>query len=422
MSHRSFVAMFVLAAAPWGARAALAADAGAGDAGTTEELCTQPPGVGNEGYQSGDDWDDDGALDWDDDCPRAYDPDQYDIDGDGVGDACDNCPAYANADQWDQDGDGIGDTCDNDADGDLVLDGADNCAGAIADGGAILRPAYNPNQEDLDGDGVGDACDDDLDGDGLDNLVDPCPFNAANGGTGCNADPDGDGVMTFALGEAGNALDDNCPYTPNADQADADGDGTGDACDPDVDGDGVLDPADDCPLASNPGQSDGDRDGLGDACDDAFCYTVLGDVDDCLDPGGPFMVLAPNVLDADTGDTVRLRLFSNWEDTAISYSWTLLSAPEADPISHATGEVDCSTPFEYHYVEGEEPTIQPGASGTYLIRLTARLIGDPDAAPATAVMTLKAYYGASTTTSDTCTCDHVGAAPRGGSSLLARLL
>jgi hypothetical protein len=39
---------------------------------------------------------------------------------------------------------------------------------------------------------------------------------------------------------------DNCPWTPNPDQGDLDGDGDGDACDPDDDADGVLDDADAC--------------------------------------------------------------------------------------------------------------------------------------------------------------------------------
>jgi len=51
-------------------------------------------------------------------------------------------------------------------------------------------------------------------------------------------DADGDGVGDGA---------DNCPTTPNPDQADTDGDGLGDACDPDDDNDGVLDGADACP-------------------------------------------------------------------------------------------------------------------------------------------------------------------------------
>jgi len=48
--------------------------------------------------------------------------------------------------------------------------------------------------------------------------------------------------------------DDNCPGTPNADQADGDGDLVGDACD-------------NCPTARNTNQFDTDRDGIGDACD-----------------------------------------------------------------------------------------------------------------------------------------------------------
>ena len=47
---------------------------------------------------------------------------------------------------------------------------------------------------------------------------------------GPNGDPDGDGVI--------NAID-NCPFAPNAGQADNDLDGLGERCDPDRDGDGV---------------------------------------------------------------------------------------------------------------------------------------------------------------------------------------
>lgn len=54
-----------------------------------------------------------------------------------------------------------------------------------------------------------------------------------------DVDQDDDGVLDVS---------DNCPATPNADQADADLDGLGDACDADRDGDGVANGADVCEL------------------------------------------------------------------------------------------------------------------------------------------------------------------------------
>ena len=117
-----------------------------------------------------------------------------DADGDGILDDADNCPLIANADQLDTDSDGVGNACDDDNDDDGVLDDTDNCP-LIA----------NADQLDTDSDGTGDACSDDNDGDGV--LDDT----------------------------------DNCPLLSNAEQIDTDSDGIGDLCDEDGDNDGVLD-------------------------------------------------------------------------------------------------------------------------------------------------------------------------------------
>ncbi len=134
--------------------------------------------------------------------------------------------------------------------------------------------------------------------------------------SGCTVDSDGDGVQDVS---------DNCPWDPNADQADADADGEGDVCDFDADNDGwddrseelfgsdpangastpehsqlegtcgdgadndadgatdaddagcapdgdfdfVPDASDNCPTVWNQEQTDSDGDGLGDACEDS---------------------------------------------------------------------------------------------------------------------------------------------------------
>jgi hypothetical protein len=130
----------------------------------------------------------------------------------------------------------------------------------------VLIPikVVQPSDPDTDGDGIADSSDNcastpnadqaDADGDDVGDACDSTP----NG-----PDADGDGVPDSS---------DNCASTPNADQADADGDDVGDACDstpngPDADGDGVPDSSDNCPDTANANQADADGDGAGNACD-----------------------------------------------------------------------------------------------------------------------------------------------------------
>ena len=76
----------------------------------------------------------------------------------------------------------------------------------------------------------------------------------------CDTDDDDDGVLDSA---------DNCIYTPNPGQENADSNALGDVCETalDADTDGVGDDYDNCAYVSNVGQDDLDDDGFGDECD-----------------------------------------------------------------------------------------------------------------------------------------------------------
>jgi YVTN family beta-propeller protein len=106
-----------------------------------------------------------------------------------------------------------------------------------------------------------------------------------------DVDQDDDGVLDVS---------DNCPTTPNADQADSDADGLGDACDLDDDNDGVLDTADNCPFDANADQADLDGDGIGDACDaDIDGDGVANGDDNCSLVANPGQDNADGDLDGD---------------------------------------------------------------------------------------------------------------------------
>jgi len=109
-----------------------------------------------------------------------------------------------------------------------------------------LHPSYTPAeiQAFLEGSAV------DLGATGKDNLYGSGRLNM---GDIPMIDSDNDGILDGV---------DNCPDTPNADQADADGDNIGDVCD-------------NCIGIYNPDQEDTDGDGIGDVCDFGFIYVDI---------------------------------------------------------------------------------------------------------------------------------------------------
>ena len=189
-------------------------------------------------------------------------------------------------------------TAANDADGDDIHDDVDNCPGMS-----------NPDQADSDGNGVGDVCDIvDTDGDGIPD------------------DGDGSSIPGDAPCTGGETddCDDNCPETPNADQADTDGDEVGDACDncPDddnadqanSDNDSLGDACDNCPDDDNEDQADADGDGVGDVCD----CPCIGDLDsDGWKSPIDISLLVSNLLPYDT-----------------AYYWVVAAPDECGDMDH----------------------------------------------------------------------------------------
>ncbi len=331
-------------------------------------------------YQHTDDFDADGVPDTIDNCPYTKNHDQLDSDGDGRGDACDNCPQVANYDQSDVNGNGLGDVCDPDADSDGIPNAKDNCP---------LVP--NPGQEMHDthsGKNLGDVCNPDMDGDGVPNAIDNCPLiynpdQKTDGfaGQACDYDADKDGID--------NAKD-NCPGVYNPDQKRTlpvrGTDNRGDACNTDIDYDGLANNIDNCPMVANKDQKDADNDGVGDACDHKYCFVIQRqDKGACLDPTNTFQVYSPTLPFLDpqgkvvaeddpvTGRPVRLRLFTNRQNIAVRYTWTVASRPDGSQavVDNPQGAMAFSTLWEMHYQADRIATFTPDVPGRYVLKVSA---------------------------------------------------
>jgi len=149
------------------------------------------------------------------------------------------------------------------------------------DNNVVITVATTVAPPDADNDGVPDAADncpnspnpDQADVDG-DTIGDTCDTNPNDGPLG---DLDGDGIVN-----------DDDPNPNDGPLGDLDGDGIANGVDncpttynpgqepcnqePDTDEDGIIDSLDNCPTTANPGQEDLDGDGVGDVCDS--CATI----------------------------------------------------------------------------------------------------------------------------------------------------
>ncbi len=129
-----------------------------------------------------------------------------------------------------------------------------------------------------------------------------------------SSDHDGFAVFLMTDRDADGEPDDtdNCPDTPNADQADGDLDGIGDVCDncaatpnadqADGDLDGVGDVCDNCVATPNADQADGDLDGVGDVCDNCVATPNADQADGDMDGFGDVCDNCPVTPNADQAD------------------------------------------------------------------------------------------------------------------------